>query len=58
MDIPTNLIRIIIFFDEALKYGYGAKFWDYVRTNTEPLCVELCNFEQCHVFVKYLTHHY
>jgi hypothetical protein len=25
-----------------------------VCTNTEPLCVEFCNFVQCHIFVSYL----
>jgi hypothetical protein len=25
-DIPTSFIRIIILFDEALRYGDGAKF--------------------------------
>jgi hypothetical protein len=23
--------------------------------NAEQLCVELCNFVQCHIFVNYLT---
>jgi hypothetical protein len=41
-------------FDEAFLYGDGAKFLD-VRTNAEQLCVELCNFVQCHIFIKYLT---
>jgi hypothetical protein len=24
-------------------------------TNSEPLCVEFCNFVKCHMFVYYLT---
>jgi hypothetical protein len=27
-------------FDEAFKYGNGAKFRGYVKTNKEPFCVE------------------
>jgi len=56
MDIPKSFIWMIILFDEAFKYGDGAKFWGYVGTNTEPLCVQFCNFVQCHIFVNYLTY--
>jgi hypothetical protein len=57
MDIPISFIWIIILFDAVfiIKYGDGAKFWGYVGINAEPLCVEFCNFVQCHIFVKYLT---
>jgi hypothetical protein len=37
MDMSTSFIWIIIFFDEAFKYGDGAKFWGYVVTNAEIL---------------------
>jgi hypothetical protein len=46
------------FFHEAIKYGNGMKFGGYVGTNAEPLCVEFCNFVQCHIFVNYLTSYY
>jgi hypothetical protein len=42
-------------FEEAFKYGDGATFWGYVGTNAELLCVEFCNFVQCHILVDYLT---
>jgi hypothetical protein len=50
MDIPTSFIWIIIFFDEAFEYGGISKFWGYVGTNAELLCVEFCNFGQFHIF--------
>jgi hypothetical protein len=49
MDIPTSFIWIIILFDAVFKYDDGVKFWGYVGINAEPLCVELCNFVQCHI---------
>jgi hypothetical protein len=55
MHIRISFIWIIILFDAVFKYGDGAKFWGYVGINAEPLCVELCNFVQCHIFVNYLT---
>jgi hypothetical protein len=55
VDIPISWIRIIILFDAVFKYGYGAKFWGCVGINAEPLCVEFCNFVQCHIAVNYLT---
>jgi hypothetical protein len=55
MDIPISFILIIIFFDPVFKYGDGAKFWGYVVINAEQLCVEFCNFVQCHIFLNYLT---
>jgi hypothetical protein len=58
IDTPTSFILIIIFFDEALKYGDGETFWGYVGTNAEPLCVNFCNFVQCNSFVDYLTYYY
>jgi hypothetical protein len=42
-------------FDAVFKYGDGAKFGVYVWINAERLCVEFCNFVQCHIFVNYLT---
>jgi hypothetical protein len=41
----------VILFDKAFKYGDGAEFWGYVRTTSEPLCVEFCNFVQCRIFL-------
>jgi hypothetical protein len=41
-------------FDAVFKYDDGAKFWGYVGINAEPLCIEFCNFVQCHIFVNYL----
>jgi hypothetical protein len=58
MDIPTSFIWIIIFSDRALEYDKSVKFLGYVGTNTEPLCVEFCNFVQCHTYVNYLTCYY
>jgi hypothetical protein len=55
MDIPTSFIWIIIMFDTVFKYDDGEKFWGYVGINAEPLCIEFCNFVQCHIFVNYLT---
>jgi hypothetical protein len=55
MDIPTSFIWIIILFDAVFKYGDGAKFWGHVVINAEQLCVEICNFLQCNIFVNYLT---
>jgi hypothetical protein len=54
MDIPTSFIWIILF-DTVFKYDNGAKFLGYVGINTEPLCVEFCNFVQWNIFVNYLT---
>jgi hypothetical protein len=42
-------------FDKASKYGYGAKLLGYVEKNTEPLCLNFCNFVQCHILVNYLS---
>jgi hypothetical protein len=58
MDIPTSFIWIVNLFNEAFKCGDGGKFWGYAGINAEPLCVELCNFVQCHAFVNYLTSYY
>jgi hypothetical protein len=55
MDIPISFIWIIILFDAVFKNGGGAKFWGCVGINAEQLCVEFCNFVQCHIFVNYLT---
>lgn len=33
----TNLIWITVLFDEAFKYGDGAKFWGNAGTNAETL---------------------
>jgi hypothetical protein len=53
----TRFIWVLIFFDKALRYGDSAKFCGYVEINTEQLCVELCNFVQCYIFVNYLTYY-
>jgi hypothetical protein len=54
MDIPTSFTWIIILFDEVFKYGDDdEKFWSYVGTNAEPLCVEFLNsvkYHLCKVF--------
>jgi hypothetical protein len=33
-----NYILLIIFFNEAFKYGNSAKFWGYIGTDIEQLC--------------------
>jgi hypothetical protein len=38
IDIPTSFIWIIILFDEAFKYGDGAKFRGHASANAEPIC--------------------
>jgi hypothetical protein len=38
---------------DTIKYGNGVKFLGYFGTNTELLCIEFCNFMQCHIFVNY-----
>jgi hypothetical protein len=55
MGTLTGFIWIIILFYEAFKYDDGSKFWGYVGTNTEPPCVEFCNFVHCCIVMKYLT---
>jgi hypothetical protein len=57
MNMITRFIWVLIFFDKALRYGDSAKFCGYVETNTEHLCVELCNFVQCYIFVNCLTYY-
>jgi hypothetical protein len=42
--IPASFIWTVILSDEAFKYDDGLKFWAYVGTNAELLCMELCNF--------------
>jgi hypothetical protein len=49
MDISATWIWIVILFDEAFKYDDGEKFWGYVGTSTELLCLEFCNFMQCDI---------
>jgi hypothetical protein len=39
IDVPISFVLIVIFFDEAVKYGIGAKFWGHVGTNAKPPCV-------------------
>jgi hypothetical protein len=58
MDMPTSFIWITILFNEASKYDDATKFWDYVETNNEPLCVEFCNSVQCHISVNDYTCYY
>jgi hypothetical protein len=36
-DISKSFICIVIFFNEAFKYGNGAKLWGYLETNAKPL---------------------
>jgi hypothetical protein len=55
MGIPTSFIWIIILFDAFFKYNDGAKFLSYIEINAKPLCVEFCNYVQCHIFVNHLT---
>jgi hypothetical protein len=55
MNVPTSFIRTIIFFGGAFECGGGSKFWGYVGTNAEALCVEFCNFVHCHTFVNCLS---
>jgi hypothetical protein len=55
MDIPISFIWIILLFEAVFKYDDGAKFGGNVGINAEPLCVELCYFVQCRIFVNYLT---
>jgi hypothetical protein len=43
--------RARILCDQAYKYSDVAKFWSYVETNTEPLCVKLYSFVHYHIFV-------
>jgi hypothetical protein len=54
MNIPTGFIWIIIFLNGAFEYGNISKIWGYVGTD-EVICVEFCNFVQCHIFVNYLS---
>jgi hypothetical protein len=54
----TSFIWMTALFDEAFKYGDGAKLWGYIGTNVESLCVELSNFVQFLTFVIYLTRFY
>jgi hypothetical protein len=53
--IYLRFILIIFLFEDAIKYGKGVKFWGYVGTKAESLCVEFCNSVQCRISVKYLT---
>jgi hypothetical protein len=55
MEVPKNFIRIVILLDEAFKYGDSAKYWRYVGTNIELLCVDVCNFVQRHIFLTYFS---
>jgi hypothetical protein len=47
------LFELLFCLTQFFKYGDGANFWGYVGINAEPLCVEFCNFVQCHIFVNY-----
>jgi hypothetical protein len=55
MDTHPSFIWIIISFDKAFEYGDDAKCLSYAVVYGKPLCVELCNFVQCHSFVNHLT---
>jgi hypothetical protein len=50
--LPYSFIWIIIFLDGAFEYAGISRF--YVGTNAELLCVEFCNFVQCHILLGYL----
>jgi hypothetical protein len=49
-----NFISIVIFFDEAFKYGDDANLWGYVGRTADPFCVEFCNSEQCRILANCL----
>jgi hypothetical protein len=51
MDIRTTFIVITVF-REALKHGYGAKYWVYAGINAEQFCIEFFNFVQHHILVN------
>jgi hypothetical protein len=51
MDIPTSSIWNIILFNEAFKYGNGAKLWYYVQTIAAPLCVYTNEIILCNVIL-------
>jgi hypothetical protein len=55
IEIPTNFICVLVLFDEGFKYDNDEKFWGYVGTGVEPLCVQFCNLVQCLIFTNYLT---
>jgi hypothetical protein len=44
-----------MFFNKAFEYGIISKLRGYVETNAELLCVELCNFVECYIFVSCLS---
>jgi hypothetical protein len=51
MGIPTSFISVVTSLDEAFIYGgCGVIYWGYAGTNTQPVCIEECNFVQCNVF--------
>jgi hypothetical protein len=43
MAIPT-IFSVIIFFGKDFKYGECVNFCGYFVANSEPLCVQFCNF--------------
>jgi hypothetical protein len=49
--VSTTCFEYLILLCEGFKYGDGAKCWGYDGTDTEPVCVEFCNFLQCHILV-------
>jgi hypothetical protein len=51
MAIPT-IFSIIIFFDKDFKYGDCMNFCGYFVANSEPLCVQFCNFVLCHILLR------
>jgi hypothetical protein len=51
----TSFILIVILFEKAFNMAMVRNFQVNVGTNAEPLCVEFCNFVQCHIFVNYIT---
>jgi hypothetical protein len=51
VDVPTSFVWNIIFFNGAFQYGRDSNLWGYVGTNTEPLCLEFCNFKACKIYI-------
>jgi hypothetical protein len=55
IDKSTSFVLITVLLSEVFNCGNGARFWGYVRTNTEPLFAEFCNSVQSQNFLNYLT---
>jgi hypothetical protein len=55
MDIPTSFILIFAFLTNFRIWLWSKFFLGYVGKDSDPLCIEFCNFVQCRKFVSYLT---